>query len=305
MEMKEQSSRPELPRFVRLDPVDVPPALGPLARLVGTWTGNQGWNLIAVPRAPEQPGGQEEFTLLVRPYYETISFTALGALVPDRGASETLFISGLEYSLRVSDLLTSQPLHLENGMWLYLNDPQNPQSPTIVRHATVPHGNSVLALGNFQQADGPPTIPAINALPVGNPQEPPMDGYTDPYIFPLPPDVQAIKPPFSIRDPNAVLREVLQQQTAQGKTILNTLTLDVSTQTGTGGIVNIPFIRQNANATAFSGTFWLETVQDAETGIEFDQLQYSQQTNLEFIKRGDGQGLIVWPHVNVNTLVRQ
>jgi hypothetical protein len=296
---------PELPRFVRLDQEDVTPALGPLARLVGTWTGKHGWNLIAVPEAPEQPGGKENFTLLVRPYYETINFTALGALVPDRGASETLFISGLEYSLRVSDLLTNQPIHLENGMWLYMNDPQSPQSPTIARHATVPHGNSVLALGNSQQADGPPTIPELDAFPVGNPNEPPMDGYTDPYIFPLPPDVQAIKPPFSNKDPNAVLREVLQGQTAQGQTVLSTLTLDVSTQTDSGGIVNIPFIRQNANATSFNATFWLETIQDAKTGLQFDQLQYSQQTNLEFIKRGDGKGLIVWPHVNVNTLVKQ
>lgn len=301
MEIKGQQRSLELPQFVRLAPADEAPDLGPLAGLVGTWTGKQGWNLIAVPK----PGDAQGFTLLVRPYYETITFTPLGVLVPDRGASEILNIFGLEYTLSVSDLLTNQPLHLENGMWLYVNDPENPQAPTIVRQAAVPHGNSVLALGNSEQADGPPTIPVMDAMPIGNPFDPPQDGYTDPYLFPPPPRVEG-QPPFSTRDPNATLRAAIE-----GQTILNTLTLSVSTQTGDGGgIVNIPFIVKNANAVSFDATFWLESVQNAETGTTSEQLQYSQQTNLEFIKcasgcSDDGSGLIVWPHVNINTLVKQ
>lgn len=297
MEIKGQQRSLSLPQFVRLAPEDVVPDLGPLAGLVGTWTGKQGWNLIAVPK-PDDTNG---FTLLVRPYHETIVFTPLGVLVPDRGASEILNIYGLEYSLKVSDALTTQPLHLENGMWLYTNDPQSPQAPTVVRHATVPHGNSVLALGTSQQADGPPNIPEMDAFPIGNPFDPPMNGYTDPYMFPPPPKVPG-QPPFSTKDPNEVLRATIKDQN-----ILSTLTLSVSTQAagGGGGILNIPFIQQNANATAFDATFWLETVNDQETGEPYAQLQYSQQTNLEFIKRGDGQGLITWPHVNVNTLVKQ
>lgn len=300
MQIKGQQRPLELPQFVRLPPAEVVPDLGPLARLVGTWTGRLGWNLIAVPT----PGVADQFTLLVRPYYETITFTPLGVLVPDRGASEILNIYGLEYSLRVSDLLTNEPLHLENGMWLYTKDPQDPGSPTIVRQAAVPHGNSVLALGSSRQAVGPPAIPTLDTLPVGNPADPPMDGYTDPYIYPIPPVPG--QPPFSTADANEVLRAAIK-----GQQILDTLTLSVSTQQpGGGGIVNIPFIQRNANATTFSATFWIETVRNPVTGERFDQLQYSQQTNLEFIRcrsqcSGDGSGLIVWPHVNVNTLVRQ
>ena len=303
MEIKGQQRSLELPQFVRLPPVDAVSDLGPLAGLVGTWTGKQGWNLIAVPRVPEESGGSEGFTLLVRPYYETITFTPLGVLVPDRGASEILNIYGLEYTLKVSDLLTNEPLHLENGMWLYTEDPQSPGSPTIVRHATVPHGNSVLALGTSEQADGPPTIPEINAFPVGNPFDPALPGYTDPYLHPPPPEVPG-QPPFSTSDPNDVLRAAIKDQD-----ILSTLTLSVSTENG-GGILNIPFVVQNANTTSFSAAFWLETVKNQTTGEEFAQLQYSQQTNLEFIKcrsncSDDSGGLIVWPHVNVNTLVKQ
>lgn len=300
MQIKGQQRPLDLPQFVRLSPTQAGSDLGPLERLAGTWTGTRGWNLIAVP----DPSGEHPFTLLVRPYYETITFTPLGTLVPDRGASEILNIFGLEYSLRVADLLTHEPLHLENGMWLYTNDPDAPHSPTIVRQAIIPHGNSVLALGSSHQANGPPKIPVLNTLPVGTP-DPPQLGYTDPYLTPPPPKVPG-QPPFNTHDANEVLRKAIKDQK-----ILNTLTLSVSTQPpGGGGIVNIPFIQQNANATNFSATFWIETVVDEAAGVRFDQLQYSQQTNLAFIKCGsecsdEGNGLIVWPHVNVNTLVRQ
>jgi hypothetical protein len=302
MQIKGQQRSLELPQFVRLAPAEIVPELGPLARLVGTWTGRQGWNLIAVPTPRSKPEG---FTLLIRPYYETITFTPLGVMVPDRGASEILNINGLEYSLKVSDLVTNEPLHLENGMWLYAPDPQDPNAPTIVRQAAIPHGNSVLALGNSQQFDGPPTIAELNTLPVGSP-DPPRLGYTDVYLHPELPQVPGL-PPFSTADANAVLRTAIE-----GQDILNTLTISVSTQppSGGGGIVNIPFIQKNANATTFEAIFWIETVKNDATGETFDQLQYSQQTNLEFIKCGsgcspDGSGLIVWPHVNVNTLVKQ
>lgn len=302
MQIKGQQRSLELPQFVRLAPTDATSDLGPLTRLVGTWSGTRGWNLIAVPK----PGPREGFTLLIRPYYETITFAPLGALVPDRGASEILNIFGLEYSLRVSDLLTNEPLHLETGMWLYTNDPQAPDSPTIVRQAVVPHGNSVLALGSSWQTSGPPAISVLDTFPVGRPTDPPNPGYTDPYTFPPPPDVPG-QPGFNVHDANEVLREAIKDQN-----ILSTLTLSVSTRPpgGGGGIVNIPFIQQNANPTTFDATFWIETVENPVTGEQVDQLQYSQQTNLEFIKcrsqcSDDGSGLIVWPHVNVNTLVRQ
>lgn len=40
----------------------------------------------------------------------------------------------------------------------------------------------------------------------------------------------------------------------------------------------------------------------------FEQLQYSQQTNIDFLKKfgqSDPTDLIMWPHVNINTLVKQ
>ncbi|MGH2722537.1 MAG: hypothetical protein ACRDJO_13195, partial [Actinomycetota bacterium] len=73
--------------------------LGPLADLVGTWMGGRGWELIALPAG--QPGGRETFRLLVRPYFEVMTFTPVGAPVPDRGGPNgDIFLTGLAYELR-------------------------------------------------------------------------------------------------------------------------------------------------------------------------------------------------------------
>ena len=270
------------PGFVRLSggPETVDSALGPLANLVGTWMGSRGWELIAVPSSPE-------FRLIVRPYFEIITFSPLGALVPNRGGPvPDLFISGLHYDIRIADAETNEPLHLENGMWLILPG----QNPAIARLACIPHGDVLLALGSSSQSAGPPTIPDISALPtMASP--PPRFGYTDAYSI--------IVDGFNPSQPNGVLQTAID-----GQDIVETVSLDVSTQGG-GGILNIPYVDANADATSFSCTYWIETVQDAATGTQFQQLQYSQVTNIEFLRFKDTDPLIIWPHVNVNTLVKQ
>ena len=291
-----QPSVPGLEGFVRLSgsPQEVADSLGPLADLVGTWVGNHGWNLIAVP-SYNQESKISGFQLLIRPYIETITFSSLGAKVPDRGGEVgTLMLTGVQYDLRITDAETNQPLHFENGMWLFLN--QNPQpgtpEPTIYRHAVIPHGNSLAAFGNYTISEGAPQIPDINTVPeIGHPTQ---DGYLDPYIGPP-------IPGFDTSNPNKVLQQVISQQN-----ILQTTTLNVSTQNNGGGIINIPFVTAHANATAFNGTFWIEKVESE--GTVFEQLQYSQQTNLEFLQvfgQPDPAKLIMWPHVNINTLVKQ
>ncbi|MCC6390448.1 MAG: hypothetical protein IT167_07585 [Bryobacterales bacterium] len=245
--------------------------------------GSKGWNLIAVPHA-------NSFLLLVRPYIETLTFAPIGALVPNRGGTETLMIPGIEYNLRITDAETNEAMHVENGMWLLLNDPRDPKGLHIARQSIVPHGDSLLALGNSTVAAGPPQIPDINTLPdtgAGAPL-----GYTDPYLTPL--------PGFTKTNPNATLRNAIQ-----GQKILETVTISVST-TPPGGIVNIPFIVKHADARHFASTYWIEQVRDAGTGTVFEQLQYSQQTDLFFLPRfDDPKQLIKWPHVNINTLVKQ
>jgi hypothetical protein len=103
------------PLDLQEDRISAPHAL---ADLIGTWFGTHGWELIAVPH-------EESFHLIVRPYVEVVTFEALGAPVPNRGGPvPDLFIAGLLYQIRITDLQTNEPLHLENGMWLNLCESQ-------------------------------------------------------------------------------------------------------------------------------------------------------------------------------------
>ncbi|MGN6275613.1 MAG: heme-binding protein [Solirubrobacterales bacterium] len=255
--------------------------LGPLADLIGTWVGSEGWELIAVPE------GEQSFDVKTRPYIEVVTFEAIGAPVPNRGgAAPDLFIAGLLYQMRIADKETNEPLHLENGMWLNLGESQ--EKP-IVRQASIPHGDVFLALGESYTTGGAPEIPSFSALPEPGPDAP--FGYTEKY--------PRTEENFAPSDPNKVLREAIE-----GLEIVNTTSLSVSTEDG-GGIVNIPFVEQHAKTSQFACTYWLETIKDPKTGDEVQQLQYSQQSNIEFIPKFGEPGLIMWPHVNVNTLRKQ
>jgi len=279
-----QPSPQGLTGFVRISgtPEDVQSALGPLADLAGSWVG-KGWNMVAVP-------DKNDFLLLVQPYVEVITFTPLGAPVPNRGGPVgTTFISGLHYDLKVADAETNQPLHIENGMWLLLSDNSGSGAPTIARSASIPHGDSLLALGDWGSVGGGPSIPILNPLPITGAGAP--LGYTDPYLTPL--------AGFDKSNPNQFLLDKIR-----GQIITETIMIRVSTAPP-GAITNIPFISSHANAAAFSTTLWIETVKNAD-GSTFQQLQYSQQTTMQFLPRfDDPTKLIEWPHINVNTLVKQ
>lgn len=258
---------------------------GPLTGLIGTWQGNQGWNLIAVPNI-KVAGKPDAFTLLIQQYKETLTITPLDATTPNRGFATVQEIPTLMYTLEIHDLNTGKLLHAENGTWLLL--PDCPSGFTVARQAVVPHGDSVLALGSATTSTTP-TFPAINAIPTGQPANA-MFGYFDPY------NGNSTPPGLNKSNPNATLASQSASQT-----ITQTTTLNVSTN-NSGGITNIPFITKNANATQFNSTFWIETVDDGKGGT-FPQLQYSQTTILEFFHTATGE-LIQWPHVNINTLTQ-
>ena len=88
-----------------------------------------------------------------------------------------------------------------------------------------------------------------------------------------------------------------------GAVIKETTTFSVDSAVS-GKIENIPFIICQADATRVAATFWIQKV---EVGgqIRF-VLQYAQRVLLEFFPRGDGKpGLIQWPHISINTMIRQ
>lgn len=296
-------------RFRGAPPIDtVLPQLGHLRNLPGTWVGN-GFNVISLPDKDDD----KPFRLKLNATKETLSFTTVGAPIPNRG-SEQLDISflGLHYFQQVSDAVTSEALHLEPGIWLNLPSTTVPvQAPSVVRLSTIPHGTSVLAQGTSLSVDKGPDIGRADSTPfkidpaTGARQDNTSAKYLAPFTStPVPAGV----PAEAVANPNVVLTNAIK-----GQKILKTEVLTVSaTPTGgingtplappsakdaVGGILNIPFLTANAVANSFAAIFWIETVEGPD-GREFLQLQYTQTTVLEFIG-------LKWPHISVATLIKQ
>ena len=285
------SQRPvtELSSLLRISPdaTSATESLGALAQLLGTWVGSKGWNLIAVPSGPSG------FRLIVRPYTETMVFTPVGALVPNRGGPvPDQMVPAIKYELTIADAETGDPMHMENGMWLVL---EGGPKPRIARLGSIPHGDTILALGTAEEDAGPPTIGALDPMPTTGPSTP--LGYTDAYL-----NIEVDGKPlgFQVADFNEPLREALA-----GQKVVSTTTLAVSTSDG-GSLSNTPFIQEHANATDLESVYWIEEVEDPTTGQTRLQLQYSQRLDLHFLPQfGNPVSLIICPHVSTNTLTKQ
>ncbi|MFZ6722411.1 heme-binding protein [Undibacterium sp. Ji49W] len=258
--------------------------LGFLSELEGSWSG-RGFNLIAVP---DKQNGQD-FRLILNTTTERIQFNAIGGAVPNRGSAQNdINIFGLTYLQQVNDAQTMEGIHIEPGIWL--NVPATtapPGKPSIVRQSTIPHGDSLLAQGTGFGAKGGPQIAPVSAKPTGPGLAHKMLGYLDPYtLTKLPPGMKK----EYIVNMNQALVDAIQGQNIISNTVLSVASIPV------GGIVNIPFVTINANATKMEAIFWIETVQRLD-GSHFLQLQYTQTVILNFLD-------IDWPHISVGTLIR-
>ncbi len=276
--------------------------LGPLTQLQGTWVSDpgMGWNVIAVPGPPQQ-----EFVLEVIPYIETLTFKPVvtasnrGPFID--GVENTQQIVGLMYEQQIHSTCETdfcnargfgkgQEIHAERGFFLNI---QNLNSNfDVVRLATIPHGNSVLAPGTsfntlppnnnfFGTADTFPFAVA-GRLPLGY-----GEGVYNTNQFPQ----------FNQRNPNSFLETTLGSQKLASMT-----TLSFSTKNTDGGILNIPFIQQNIKTTDMEAIFWIEEIVNPTAGQpNIMQLQYTQTINLVFPPTGQNIP-VVWPHVTVNTM---
>lgn len=266
--------------------------LGFLKDLPGRWMGT-GFNLIARPDKHEN----KPFFLQLSKTEETLEFHSVGAPIPNRGsAQDDIFFHGVHYFQQISDAQTHGGLHLETGMWLDVPATTAPQAPeSIVRLASIPHGDALLAQGQPLSVDSGPKIDVADSTPITHDTGKPVTDadYLAPFRnTPLPEGI----PAGAIANPNVVLTEAIKDQK-----ITQTVVLPISTTTqlggSAGGIQNIPFVVGNANATSMTAVFWIEKVAHPELG-EFVQLQYTQTILLNFLG-------IDWPHINVATLVKQ
>jgi hypothetical protein len=274
--------------FRRVRPVtvarpDAVPDLGPLTNLAGTWTGG-GFNLVA---RPDHQGGRP-FLLELNRTRERLHFSKIGSPVPDRGAPDQAVFLGLHYLQQISDAVTHGTLHVEPGIWINVPATDEPRADaSLVRMATIPHGDSLLAQGRSFTLDGAPRIDVISSAPLkpGTNDPVTLPAYRDQYVStPLPAGI----PAGSTANPNLVLTDAITDQT-----ILNTTVLTIATAPD-GADESIPSAN---NAPRMETTFWIEEVEHPDGFGTYRQLQYTQTVLVRFLG-------IDWPHITVATLTR-
>jgi len=204
--------------------------LGPLSLLPGRWRGKRsGWNMIALPFER----GPFKYRILMNQYDERLNFTFVDDNVENRGLEGVLehsnnppgspkddqFVVTLDYQQSIRQRVAEdfpdsgglagarkKPIHHEPGLWLYMKNLRTTDKDfsakkgvvdaviEVARLATIPHGNSVLALGTAAVKKGMPAIPAVSGLPIGRFEDLASEGYDvlvdngdgnpDPYLDP-------------------------------------------------------------------------------------------------------------------------
>ena len=293
--------------------------LGPLGLLPGVWQNEgglegRGWNAIALP-FETRPDNRLDYRLLVNQYNETLVFNLVDKGVPNRGlnpdrtqADQSLI--ALDYKQVIDQIATddfppstvrgsTEPgkntIHAEPGLWLNMLD-QTTDGYDIARLSTIPHGNSVLALGRATDSiEGAPDIPDVNGLPLK--VDPDLN---HPYLAPY--KHFHDNPFLNLFDP--VKPAELLREANQGVDIVRTTVLDVDTQAATGGIDNIPFVVRQADSSSMRSIFWIQELAETDDqGLPKLRLQYLQIVMLDFDPRTSGlPGRIVWPHISINTM---
>jgi hypothetical protein len=326
-----------------------PQALGPLEHLLGVWIGQgTGWNMIALPfhNAPAPPAGFS-FRVLMNQYNEELRFTFVDDDVPNRGLSRPgqpdfdQFVVTLDYQQKIAQVdaedrpdsnglagAAGLPIHHEPGLWLYERNRRSKDDQIkdgvvseveldVARLASIPHGNSVLALGKSEVHQGMPPIPPLSGLSSGRFEDVTTPDYDfrdtsnpDPYLEPFRHyidnpfmgNVAGVPgfPGFSPADMNQILRFA-----NQGVNVVRTTTLTVDSTRKSGGISNVPFSVREAEAVSMKSTFWIqELAEKDEGGMPRLRLQYSQVVMLHFFhpREDEFPGRVVWPHISIATL---
>lgn len=281
------------------------------------------YNIMPLPQVTQQPDqeGYPGYILKNFKYTETLQINddkevAIPALAPNRGGRFNQDPRALFYEQQVKFAegpADGNVVHVENGSWLYLRSDEQEVGPynkggevhgrikeqppelTVAKQIAVPHGNSVLAYGSFDdQKDGAPEIEQADA-PYPKPDylsvEPydtkrtDSDNYQNPHPeftnFPNKP----LKLAVDILDPDAYIHWRV-----------STDPLDNDEE---GVITNIPFQERLADVTEYDADYWLLSTDD---GQNFDHLAYTQTMCMEMIVNGREYE---FPHVTCNVITRE
>ena len=329
--------------------------------LRGTWISRaEGWNLIALPASPSDlkvppVPHSNNFRLLMNQYGETLKFNLPDTRVPNRGVTPDTndkpdqLIDAITYEQivvqkAVEDFPVSidgvraangAPIHHEPGFFLQLlnhvtvgtspdvGDGKEPKELSIARMGTIPHGNSVLAMG-FVTHDLTLDEKNDNAFPERITRaDKKFKTYFEPYDHFIAHPFYGCKdraptsgfPGFYPDHFHRILKHTRDKLEVSKTTVLNFDTKFQSKNDLPGDkpssdipISNIPFVKREADVTEMHATFWIMELKNSDKCAPPEYvMQYSQTVYLEFFDSSelDSDGKprrIRWPHVSINTL---
>ena len=105
---------------------------GPLAELIGVWSGDKGVDIV-----PEPDGSDEN------PYDETITYVAVG----DVKNADSQLLAVVRYHQEVMHKVSGAKIHDETGYWMW-----EAATGTVMNSIIIPRGVCVLAGGQFDGA---------------------------------------------------------------------------------------------------------------------------------------------------------
>lgn len=325
--MAEKNKGGNYERYFVQDATNVDPGgdLGPIGQLTGKWEAKgTGWNMIALPFKDAPAPQQVPFRILMNQYDEVLEFAFVDDNVPNRGIAVDQRVATIDYQQQIKQTAAVDfppsteagppglAIHHEPGLWIWVKD--NPtDNIDLARLASIPHGNSILALGESSVHEAMPAIPPMNALPFGRFEDLSTSGYDfnfDPYLAPYKhfidnPFMGTVSgvagfPGFNPADMTEILRFA-----NQGVEILKTTRLHVDSKREGGGIRNMPFTKREAEPVSMLSTFWIQQVADNRyKGGYRLRLQYAQVVMLDFFRPREDQqpGRAQWPHISIATL---
>lgn len=281
------------------------------------------YNIMPLPQISKQPHEPDYPGYILKNfrYYETVKFNnphdvTTPTRAPNRGGRYTQNARALFYEQQVK--FAEGPgkdsvVHVENGAWLYLRrDPQQigpydqgdpepgvitrqPPELTLGKQIAVPHGNSVLALGNFDTspvngspviADAPPPYPQPDYLSV------------EPYTKKRASDDNFQNPdPGTTEQPNKPLQIALDILNPNSYIHWHVTTKPLGNDEH-GVVTNIPFEQRLAKVTDYFADYWLLST---DNGHNFNYLAYTQTMLMDMIINGQKYAC---PHITCNIVTK-
>lgn len=302
-------------------PQGIDKGLGPIIHLVGNWTsipeGTYAYNVMPLP----EDSHEDLFILKNFAYSEEMTFAKIPGTAPNRGGGFTQVANTLFYEQRVyfspGGIVPANAehtlVHAENGSWLYLNitnqqegafpDKDSPNVPLpdgvpalpvqpaqkeICKQMSVPHGNSILAVGSVETGKGKPTIKQVNTIPMYNGAPYGVSQYGASKI------VDGVETNPNI-NPNIKLVDYLN---SAGVTVTDYIHYHVNAPESE--ITNISFETKHAKVSAYDQDIWILNPSSAQPIMMYSQ---NITLDLDLVSSASTESIVVrFPHITCNVL---